>query len=296
MTALLRDTVADPAAGTPAPGRRPSWEILIPGSLLAVIVVACLCAPLLPGLADPNLGMLNGGDSGSRIGIGSEGHLLGTDALGRDLLARSIHGGRISIVVGLGSVLVGILVGGSIGIVAGYVGGAVDSVLMRVLDVLLALPSLVLALVVATYLGPSIPNLIIAISFFAIPSYARIARAGALSVRERDYVLSARLAGARAGHILVRHVTPRVVGSLLTYGLLICGIAIITEASLSFLGLGIPPPAPSWGSMMADGKSDLGSAPQIVLVPGLMLFLTVVSLNLLSDGIRNRLDRDGGAR
>ena len=272
MTEPLTDPVAAaPVVKSRRRRRRTSFEVVIPGTLLALIAAACLLAPILPGLPDPNL-------------------------VGRDLLSRSLHGGQLSIIVGLGSVAVGLLIGGTLGIVAGYAGGAVDTVVMRVLDVFLAFPSLVLALVVATYLGPSIPNLIIAIAFFAIPSYARIARAGALSVRERDFVLSARLTGARAGHILIRHVTPRVIGSLLTYGLLICGIAIITEASLSFLGLGISPPTPSWGSMMADGKTDLSTAPQSVLVPGLLLFLTVVSLNLLADGIRHRLDSEGSSR
>lgn len=299
MTEPLTESVGPETVEPTVPSRRrrrPSFEIVIPGTLLALLAAACLLAPILPGLPDPNLGVLNGGEGESRMGLFAPGHLLGTDALGRDLLSRSLHGGQLSIIVGLGSVAVGLLIGGTLGIVAGYAGGAVDTVVMRVLDVFLAFPSLVLALVVATYLGPSIPNLIIAIAFFAIPSYARIARAGALSVRERDFVLSARLTGARAGHILIRHVTPRVIGSLLTYGLLICGIAIITEASLSFLGLGISPPTPSWGSMMADGKTDLSTAPQIVLVPGLLLFLTVVSLNLLADGIRHRLDSEGSSR
>lgn len=192
--------------------------------------------------------------------------------------------------------MVGLVVGGGLGVIAGFAGGVVDAVVMRVLDIFLAFPSLVLALVVATYLGPSVPNLIIAIAFYSIPSYARIARAGAMSVSERDFVMSARLSGARALHILLRHIIPRVVGSLLTYGLTICGIAIITEASLSFLGLGIEPPTPSWGNMIADGKTDLTTAPQSVLVPGLLLFFTVVSLNLVADGIRQKLDREGGTR
>ncbi|GAA2093640.1 ABC transporter permease [Brevibacterium salitolerans] len=290
-------TASGPASSAgPRRFRGSVFEIAVPAALLAVLVLACLLAPVLPFVPDPDLGVFNGGDGEPRMGLFSAGHLLGTDALGRDLLSRSLHGGQISILIGLGSVLVGLAVGGVIGIVAGYLGGAVDAVLMRVLDIFLAFPSLVLALVVATYLGPSIPNLIVAIAFYSIPSYARIARAGALAVRERDFILSARLAGARAGHILVRHVVPRVIGSLLTYGLTICGIAIITEASLSFLGLGIEPPTPTWGNMMADGKTDLSSAPQLVLVPGFLLFLTVVSLNLLADGIRQRMDSEGSAR
>ncbi|WP_051297804.1 ABC transporter permease [Brevibacterium album] len=287
--------VAASAAG-PRKLRGSTLEIAIPAVLLSLLVLLCLTAPVLPFIADPNLGVFNGGDGEPRMGLFAAGHLLGTDALGRDLLARSLSGGQVSILIGLGSVLVGLVVGGGLGVVAGYLGGAIDAVLMRVLDIFLAFPSLILALVVATYLGPSIPNLIIAIAFYSIPSYARIARAGALAVRERDFILAARLAGARAGHILARHVVPRVLGSLLTYGLTICGIAIITEASLSFLGLGIEPPTPSWGSMMADGKTDLASAPQLVLVPGFFLFLTVVSLNLLADGIRQRMDSEGSTR
>lgn len=276
--------------------RHPLLEIAIPGAILALLIVACVFAPILPFVDDPDLGVFNGGTGEPRMGLFSSGHLFGTDALGRDLLARSLHGGQVSILVGLGSVLVGLVVGGGLGVIAGFSGGVVDAVVMRVLDIFLAFPSLVLALVVATYLGPSVPNLIIAIAFYSIPSYARIARAGAMSVSERDFVMSARLSGGRAAHILVRHIIPRVVGSLLTYGLTICGIAIITEASLSFLGLGVEPPTPSWGNMIADGKTDLTTAPLSVLVPGLMLFLTVMSLNLLADGIRQKLDREGGTR
>lgn len=271
-------------------------EVIVPGAIVVIIVLACLLAPIIPGLADPNVGTLNGGSGQPRMTLFSAGHLLGTDTLGRDLLSRCLYGGRISIVVGLGSVAVGLIVGGLLGIVSGYVRGAADSTIMRVLDVFLAFPSLILALVVATYLGPTIPNLIIAIAFFTVPSFARIARSVALSVRERDFVLSARLSGATARHVLVKHIVPRVMPSLLTYGLLVTGTAIIVEASLSFLGLGVAPPAASWGSMIADGKADLSTAPQIALVPGVFLFLMVVSLNLLADAIRNRLDIEGGAQ
>lgn len=273
-----------------------TYAVLIPGIILLLIILACLLAPLIPGLPDPATSSLNGGTGGPRMGLFSSGHLLGTDSLGRDLLSRSLYGGRISILVGVGATATGLIVGGLLGIISGYLGGGADSLIMRILDVFLAFPSLVLALVVATYLGPSVPNLIVAIAFFTVPSYARIARAGALSARERDFVLSARLSGASSRHILSKHIVPRVVPSLLTYGLLVTGTAIITEASLSFLGLGVAPPAASWGSIIADGKSDLSIAPQIVLIPGAFLFLTVVTLNMLADAIRARLDIEGGAQ
>lgn len=281
-----------PAALHQAGGRRlrlraGGLDLWLPLLVLVLVVGACVFGPLLGVLPDPNAQDL------SRAGatLGTPGHPLGADALGRDLLARCLSGGRISLLVGVGAVALGAVVGGALGVLAGYLRGATDTVISRFVDMLLAFPALVLAIVVATYLGPSVRNVILAIGFFTVPAFVRLARATALSVRERESVLAAKLAGARSGYIIVRHVVPNVLASLLSYGLLMIGTAMILEASLSFLGLGVQPPAASWGSMIAAGKADIADAPHIALVPGAFLFLTVVVLNLAADALQVRLDR-----
>lgn len=262
-------------------------DLWLPALVLAVIVGACVFGPLFGALPDPNAQDL----SQAGASLVAPGHLLGTDALGRDLLARCLYGGRISLLVGVGAVALGAVVGGSLGVLAGYLRGVTDTVISRFVDMLLAFPALVLAIVVATYLGPSVRNVILAVGFFTVPAFVRLSRATALSVRERDSVLAAKLAGARPGYVIVRHVVPNVLASLLSYGLLMIGTAMILEASLSFLGLGVQPPAASWGSIISAGKADIADAPHIALVPGAFLFATVVVLNLAADAIQVRLDR-----
>jgi peptide/nickel transport system permease protein len=260
------------------------FEIWVPGGILVLLIGACFLGPLLFNLPGPNTTNLNL----PHAGLGTPGHLLGTDELGRDLLTRSLYGGQTSFEVGFASVAMGLVVGGLLGMVSGFIGGWVDSVIMRVLDILLAFPSLILSLTVATYLGPSERNVIIAIAFFTIPSYARVARSGTLQFKDREFVLSGTLSGARRGYLIFRHVLPNIWGRLMTYGLITVGVAMIVEASLSFLGLGIRPPQASWGAIIAEGKAYLTIAPQISLVPGTFLFVAVTSLNLLGDGIRTR--------
>lgn len=267
--------------------RRGALGLWLPLLVLVLIVGACVVGPLLGALPDPNAQDLDH----AAATLGSTGHPLGADALGRDLLARCLYGGRISLLVGVGAVALGALVGGTLGVLAGYLRGPTDTVISRFVDMLLAFPALVLAIVVATYLGPSVRNVILAIGFFTVPAFVRLARATALSVREREPVIAAKLAGARSGYIIVRHVVPNVLASLLSYGLLMIGTAMILEASLSFLGLGVQPPDASWGSIIAAGKADIADAPHIALVPGAFLFLTVVVLNLTADALQARLDR-----
>lgn len=262
--------------------RRSALEIWIPACLLGVILGSCLIGPLTGLLPKPNATDF----AAAHLPIGSPGHLLGTDQLGRDLLSRALSGGRLSFLIGVAAVVIGLIAGGAAGVTAGFRGGAVDSVIMRILDVLLAFPSLVLALAVAAYLGPSVQNVIFAISFFSIPFYARIARATTLKLRQRDFVLSAQLAGVRPAKVALRHIVPNVLPDLLSYGVLLVGVAMILEASLSYLGLGVRPPEATWGTMIADAQNDLVDAPYMALVPGAFLFLTVILLNLLGDGIR----------
>lgn len=257
----------------------------MPAWLLAVIVGGCLLGPwLLPGIPDPDIQDL----SRAREGLGAPGHLLGLDELGRDVLSRSLHGGRISLVIGVSAVVIGLVVGGALGVVAGYLGGWVDSVISRCVDVLLAFPPLVLQLTIATYMGPTVRNVIIALALYTVPTYARLARAGALGLRQRNHVLAARLAGAPPWHVMARHIVPNVMNSLIAYSLLALSTTIILAAALSFLGLGVPPPQASWGTMISSGSGLLDTAPHISLVPGVFLFLTVVALNMLNDRLSSR--------
>lgn len=266
-------------------------ELFIPAALLTVVVGASVLVPAL-GLPDPNRQDLR--RTGRNLGLFSDGHLLGTDSLGRDLLSRALHGARVSLMVGLFAVVIGLTIGGLIGMIAGYKRGVVDTVLMRVIEMIMAFPALVLALTIAAYLGPSVRNVIIAISFFTIPAYARIARAATLSLREREFILSSELLGAKTPHVVFGHLAPNVVIPLLAYAFVAIGTAIIVEASLSFLGLGIRPPNPSWGIMIAQGRGELEEGPHQALVPGAFLFVTVLSLNLLGDAVRSRLNRSRG--
>lgn len=282
------DSLAFPIPLAPARRRRVdlvrSLELWIPLGILTLVVLGCFLGPVVLPIPGP------GGNSlgAPRLPLFSPGHLLGTDALGEDLLSRSLYGGRVSIEVGLGSVALGLLVGGALGVLAGFKGRVLDAVIMRVLDMFLAFPSLVLALAVATYLGPNERNVIFAIAFFTIPAYARLARAATLRLHESNFVLSTQLMGARDRYVIVRHVVPNIAGQLCTFGLLTVGVAMIIEAALSFLGLGVRPPEPTWGNMISAGQPYLAENPQIALVPAAFLFLTVISLNLAGDALRVR--------
>lgn len=266
----------------------PSLSILLPAFVLAAIVMSAIIGPFFT--PDPTVNALR--DSG--LGIGSPGHVLGTDALGRDVLARVLHGARVSLFVGVVAVALCLLIGGALGVVAGFRGGWLDTGIMRLMDMILAFPGLVLALTIAAYLGPSLRNVIIAVTAFRIPAYARLARAVTLSLREREFVWGSKLMGAGDLQIMVRHILPNLVSPLLAYGLLSVGIAIIVEASLSFLGLGVRPPQPTWGIMIAEGRGDLEQSPHAVLVPGGFLFATILSLNMLADAVRARIGQQAG--
>jgi peptide/nickel transport system permease protein len=259
-------------------------------ALLAAIGLLCAFGPFF--LPDPDeQDLLQAG-----LGLGSPGHLLGTDSLGRDLLARAVVGGRVSILIGLGSVLIGLVVGGGLGIIAGYFRGRTEAAIMMLMDVLLAFPSLVLALTISAFLGASMTNLVFAIGVVAIPEYARLARASALTWGQRDFVLSSRLMGNSHRDVVLRHVVPNVAQPILAYGFLVMAKAIIAEASLSFLGLGLKPPQSSWGVMISTGRSYLLERPMEVVAPGLLIFLTIVSLNLLGDVVREQTRDSGGPR
>ncbi len=254
---------------------------------LALVVLISSSAALAPMLAphDPTAA-----NFASRLSGPTAGHPLGTDNLGRDLLSRLLHGGRLSLsAAGLAAVLI-VLVGLVVGMAAGYWGGALDGIVMRVVDVLLAFPSLILALAVVGVLGPGLPNILAGMTCVWWASYARLVRGLVLSLRERQYVRAAAALGASDSRILVRHVLPNVVPSVIVLATLELGQLILAVAGLSFLGLGVQPPTPEWGAMINQGRAFLHSAPGLILYPGLAAAATVLGFNLLGDGLRDALD------
>lgn len=277
----------EPVPGGPvrARGRRlEALGIWVPAILLILIFAACFLWPLIGSVPAPTGGsILN-----ANLPLFSPGHLLGTDQVGNDEFSRILYGGRASLEVALAVTGLGLLVGGLLGALAAYVGGWRDAVIMRVLDVFIAFPSLVLALAVAEGLGPSEVHTIWALLFFSIPAVARIARAETLRVRERTFITSAQLSGTGSTRVLLRHLAPNILPALMTFSLLGMGIVMILEGALSFLGLGIPAPHPSWGNMIAAGESVLSVQPRFVFLPSAALFITVLCFNLLGENLRTK--------
>jgi peptide/nickel transport system permease protein len=220
----------------------------------------------------------------------SAAHLFGTDEIGRDVASRVIWGARASLLAGLVSVCISLSLGVPIGLLAGYVGGWVDALISRITDAMLACPFLILAIALAAFLGPSLTNAMIAIGISATPVFIRLTRAQVLSVKVEDYVEAARAVGNSHLRIALRHILPNVVAPLIVQATLAVAAAVIAEASLSFLGLGQQPPAPSWGSMLNTAKNYIDNAPWMAVWPGLSIFLLVLSFNLVGDGLRDALD------
>lgn len=216
--------------------------------------------------------------------------VLGSDQLGRDVASRVMHGARISLTVGLISVSIALVTGGPIGLVSGFYGGRIDAVLMRIIDVLLAFPGILLALAIVSVLSPGLDNVMIAVGLSNVPAYARLTRASVLTAREQLYVEAARALGGRDLFILVRYIVPNVVAPLIVTATLGLGTAILAAAALSFIGLGSQPPLPEWGRMLAEGRDYLREAWWISTFPGVGIMLTVLAMNLLGDGLRDVLD------
>jgi peptide/nickel transport system permease protein len=271
-----------------APARARRWlralEVGVPAGLIVLIFGACFLLPLVVAIPKPTGGNIL--DS-SQPAL-SPGHLLGTDPNGNDIFARILYGGRSSLIVALAVNLIGLMVGGGLGALSAHFGGLVDSAIMRLLDVFIAFPSLVLTLAVAQSLGPSQRNTVFALAFFSIPAFARISRAATLRLREQPFMVAAKLSGTSTWRVLLRHIGPNIGPQLMTFAMLGMGIIMTIEGALSFLGLGIPAPAPSWGNMIAQGQLSLSATPLLVLWPSLALFLAVFGFNQLGEALRAR--------
>jgi len=218
------------------------------------------------------------------------GHVLGTDLLGRDVLSRIVYGSRISLGIGLISVVIGLTTGTLLGLPSGYYGGRIDGIIMRVIDSMLAFPGLLLALIMIAALGPGLPNVMVAVGFSSVPLYARLVRGSCLTLRETEYVHAARTLGSSDTRIMVRHIFPNLMGPIIVLSTLQVGTAILVGSALSYLGMGAQPPTPEWGLMTAEGRSYLASAWWISTFPGFAIFSAVVGINLVGDGLRAALD------
>ncbi len=252
---------------------------------MAIVVICAAFAELLP-VQDP---YKISGDF--LVSPGAEGHILGTDGLGRDILARLVYGARVSVVISVTAVTVGIVVGGALGLTAGYLRGRIEGTINFGVNVLLAFPGLILLLALVAFVGQSLGAVTAAVAFLSIPTYTRVSRATTLAVSQREYVLAAKAMGARNKRILFKEIAPNVLLPVAAFGLLALGTIIILEASLAFLGLSVELPTPTWGGMIAEGRPKItNNIYYLTLVPSLVLFFTVFSLNYVGDGLRNRYD------
>lgn len=252
--------------------------------IIALLLITALFAPLIAP-HDPAAQSIV-----DRYQPPSGKHILGTDELGRDIFSRIVYGTRISIQIGLIAVGISLIIGVLLGGIAGYFGRWIDQVIMRIIDIMMAFPSILLAIALVAVLGPSLRNAMIAVGIVGIPQFARIVRGAVLSVKETEYIEAARAIGAKDGRILGQHVLPNCLAPIIVQATLSIGTAILDAAGLSFLGLGAQPPSPEWGAMLSDGRAALQTAPWVITFPGIAIFLVVLGFNLFGDGLRDALD------
>lgn len=251
--------------------------------LLAILIIAVLLAPLSP--YDPYKL-----DASQKLQGISSSHLFGTDEYGRDYFTRTLYGGRVSLLVGFMSMIMTVVIGTSLGVFSGYVGGKVDMFLMSFTDIFLALPSMLLMVILNTFLKPGLPTLIVVLSLFSWASVARITRAETMSLKERDFVVATQNLGASNFRVIIKHIIPNILGPVIVAASLSVANAILMESSLSFLGLGVQIPRASWGSMLQGAQAHILDYPLLAVYPGVMILITVLSFNLLGDILRNALE------
>jgi peptide/nickel transport system permease protein len=272
---LLKQTLA--AFNT----NKTSWIGLV---IFLIVALAAIFAPLLSPHDPVEQNILD------KLKSPNAEYLLGTDGYGRDILSRLLYGARISLVIGFASTFAALVIGSTIGMLAGWYGGRLDTIVMQVMDMLLAFPSLILGLLIVAMLGPSMTNIVVAIALTSIPAFARIARAPTISVKSREYVDAGRALGFSDARLLGGHVLPNIFPEILVMGSLWLANAIRTEASLAFIGLGVKPPTPTWGGMIREGFENILDSAWLALVPGFAILVVVFALNLLGDGLRDAID------
>ncbi len=263
---------------------------IIPVAILSILAITAIFAPWIAPDDPVKTNMLERKLPPAFMEGGTTAHLLGTDGLGRDILSRLIYGSRVSLSVSMLVIVITASIGAALGIAAGFLGGRLEAVLMRITDVSMAFPGLLLAMLLSVGLGPGFWTVILALSILGWAVYARMVRGETLKVRELDFVTQARITGASPLRIMVKHIFPNIVNSLIVVMTLAVGLTILAEATLSYLGIGIPAPTPSWGSMVADGRNDLDRAWWISTFPGIAIGLVVLSCNFLGDWLRDKLD------
>ncbi len=256
---------------------------------LTILVILILLAVFADVIADYNDVAIKM-DTSIRLEGPSKDHILGTDEFGRDIFARLIHGARVSLKVGIIAVGIAIAIGGTLGAIAGYYGGVLDNIIMRIMDVFLAIPSILLAITIVSSLGNTMLNLMLAVGISSIPSYARIVRASVISVKDEEFIEAARAIGAKDSRIIAKHIIPNSLAPVIVQATLGVAGAILSTAGLSFIGLGIAKPQPEWGAMLSGGRTFLRDAPHVTTFPGIAIMITILSLNLLGDGLRDALD------
>ncbi|AVQ99829.1 peptide ABC transporter permease [Oceanobacillus iheyensis] len=261
-----------------------SKTALIGVIIIVLLVLTAILAPVIATHSPTAQDIVN------RYQAPSSDHLLGTDELGRDIFSRIVYGTRISIQIGVIAVGISLAIGVLLGGIAGYYGRWIDQIVMRFIDIMMAFPSILMAIALVAVLGPSLQNAMIAVGIVGIPQFARIVRSAVLSIKENEYIEAAKSIGAKHGRILIQHVLPNCVAPIIVQATLGVGTAILDAAGLSFLGLGAQPPTPEWGAMLSDGRAAIQNAPWVVAFPGLAIFFVVLGFNLFGDGLRDALD------